>query len=80
MLEDTGLGLIACGVKEDVLITLHGDDGEELNRYLVDVGPRPTPTRGSLQWYPGPSYGAAYVVRCGSDGSDDTYSRYGVCV
>ena len=44
MLEDTGLGLIACGVKEDVLITLHGEEGEELNRYLVDVGPRPTPT------------------------------------
>ena len=70
MLEDTGLGLIACGVKEDVLITLHGDDGEELNRYLVDVGPRPTPTAIPTV-VPGPSFGAAYVSRrfC----ADDTY-------
>ena len=44
MIENTGLGLIACGEEEDVLVTLHGDEGVELNRYLVDVGPAPTPT------------------------------------
>ena len=44
MLENTGLGLIACDETEDVLITLHGDNGAELNRYYVDVGPVPTAT------------------------------------
>ena len=42
MIENTGLGLVACGEEEDVLIILRGGpDGEELNRYLVDVGPAP---------------------------------------
>lgn len=37
MPQNTGLGLVACGEREDVTIGLHGDGGEELNRYLVDV-------------------------------------------
>ena len=56
MLENTGLGLIACGEEEDVLITLHGDDGAELNRYYVDVGPAPTAT-------PSPPSFAAYQTK-----------------
>ena len=43
MLENTGQGLISCFEEEEVLVTLHGDKGEELNRYLVDVLPAPTP-------------------------------------
>lgn len=39
LLEDTGVGIIACDEGEDVVIGLHGHDGEELNRYLVDVLP-----------------------------------------
>ena len=38
-----GLGIIACSQHDDALITLHGEDGEELNRYLVDVHTKPTP-------------------------------------
>lgn len=56
MLENTGLGLIACGEEEDVLITLHGDEGAELNRYYVDVGPAPTAT-------PSPPSFAAYQTK-----------------
>ena len=44
LLEDTGVGLEACAEHEDTVITLHGDDGKELNRYLVDVLPANTPT------------------------------------
>ena len=44
MLEDTGVELIACREHEDVLVSLHGDGGKELNRYLVDVLPASTPT------------------------------------
>ena len=44
MLQDTGVGLIACAEEQDVLLTLHGDEGEELNRYLVDIGAAPTAT------------------------------------
>lgn len=32
-----GVGLVACSPANDVVLTLHGDDGEELNRYLVDI-------------------------------------------
>ena len=32
-----GVGVIACSQHDDALITLHGEDDEELNRYLVDV-------------------------------------------
>ena len=37
LLQGGGLSLLACDVHEDVIVTLHGDDGVELNRYLVDV-------------------------------------------
>ena len=38
-----GVGIIACSQHDDALLTLHGDEGEELNRYLVDVHTKPTP-------------------------------------
>ena len=44
LLADTGVSLLACGEGVDIAVTLHGDGGEELNRYLVDVLPAPTPT------------------------------------
>ena len=37
MAAGSGIGLIGCHEHEDVLVTLHRDDGEELARYLVDV-------------------------------------------
>ena len=37
MSQDGGIGLVACTEDNDVAVTLHGDDGEELNRYLVDI-------------------------------------------
>ena len=43
VLQDRGVGLIACSEADDVMVTLHGKDGEELNRYLVDVEPDPPP-------------------------------------
>ena len=36
-----GSSLIACSASNDVAITLHGQEGEELNRYLVDIHARP---------------------------------------
>ena len=38
LLVGYGVGLVACAVADDVLVTLHGDEGAELNRYLADVG------------------------------------------
>ena len=41
VLQNTGLGIIACDAGGDVVVSLHGEEGEELNSYLVDVGPPP---------------------------------------
>ena len=57
LVRDTGVGLIACAVADDVAITLHGDEGEELNRYLVDIQARPTSVPAS------PPNGAGYSIR-----------------
>ena len=58
MAADTGIGIIACDEHDDVVVTLHGEEGEELNRYLLDVvSDPPTPT-------PGPTPPAqGYVTR-----------------
>ena len=37
--DGIGVALVACAEAEDVIVTLHGDEGVELNRYLVDVHP-----------------------------------------
>ena len=42
--EDLTWELLACHEAEDVLVSLHGSDGEELRRYLVDVLPASPPT------------------------------------
>ena len=70
MLEDTGLGLIACGEEEDVLVTLRGD-GVELNRYFVDIGPAPVATATPAPDEP-PNFGAEYTTRrfCADAASD----------
>ena len=55
MLANTGLGLVACGEQEDVTISLHGDGGEEMNRYLVDIeAAAPAPPQP-------PDFGVEYV-------------------
>ena len=41
LLRDTGIGLKACSEHDDVILTLHGQEGVELNRYVVDIGQRP---------------------------------------
>ena len=41
LLKDTGVVLKACSEHDDVMLTLHDADGEELNRYIVDIGPPP---------------------------------------
>ena len=56
LVKDTGVGLIACSAAADVAITLHGDGGVELNRYLVDIQARPTPG-------PAASLPAGYNIR-----------------
>ena len=61
MLEGTGVGLVACGVREDVALTLHGDDGRELARYQVDVlaaVPTPVPAEANP-----PVFSPAHVSR-----------------
>ena len=52
-----GVGVIGCSQHDDALITLHGENGEELNRYLVDVHTRPTPVSAT------PPPGAGYNIR-----------------
>ena len=47
LLQGTGVGLKACSEHDDVILSLHGDEGAELNRYVVDIGaapPAPTAT------------------------------------
>ena len=44
LLEGMGVGVLACAEHDDVLVTLHGEAGAELNRYTVDIGPPPTAT------------------------------------
>ena len=44
LLEGMGVGVVACAEDDDVLVTLHGEGGAELNRYTVDIGPPPTAT------------------------------------
>ena len=57
MVEDTGVGLVACDEHDGVVVTLHGNEGEELNRYLLDIVARPASATG------GPSPDASYVSR-----------------
>ena len=44
--SDIGVGLVACSEADDVLVSLHDDQGVELKSYLVDVlaDPQPAPT------------------------------------
>lgn len=39
LIEGTGVTLVACAATEDIVVSLHGDDGQELNRYRVDILP-----------------------------------------
>ena len=55
--QDAVVGILACREHDDVVLSLHGEDGAELNRYFVDIGPpRPKPT-------PTLSPDAGYAVR-----------------
>ena len=45
ILQHGGVGFIACSENDTVLVTLHGEDGEELNRYWVSVHDRPAAPR-----------------------------------
>ena len=44
LLKETGVALKACSEHDDVLVSLHGEEGAELNRYVVDIGPEPAAT------------------------------------
>ena len=37
LVENTGIGLVGCHEGDRVMVSLHGDDGEELSSYIVDV-------------------------------------------
>ena len=52
-----GVGVIACSQHDDALITLHGERGVELARYLVDVHTKPAPVSAT------PPPGAGYNIR-----------------
>ena len=54
----TGIGLIGCHEDEDVLVTLHTGEGEELQRYVVDVLSAPAPTATPAP----PAFPSGYVV------------------
>ena len=54
----TGIGLIGCHEDEDVLVTLHTGEGEELQRYVVDVLSAPAPKATPAP----PAFPSGYVV------------------
>ena len=63
LLKNTGVALKACSEHDDVMLTLHGQDGEELNRYVADIGPPPTATLAPAPPatpVPAPSFATAY--------------------
>ena len=60
--EDVTWELIACHEAEDVLVSLHGSDGEELRRYLVDVLPAPPPTPAPTATPAAPVFPEEYIV------------------
>ena len=60
LVAGTGVGLIGCHEHEDVVVSLHGDEGEELQRYLVDVLAAPVSTATPV---PPPSLGDFQVLR-----------------
>lgn len=61
LVEGTGVALIACAEAEDVAVTLHGDAGAELNRYLVDVLPEPTAVPATATPVANPVFDPAYT-------------------
>ena len=56
LVAGTGIGLIGCHEHEDVLVTLHGGEGEELRRYVVDVLSAPPATPAP------PAFASGYVA------------------
>lgn len=45
LVKGAGVTLVACAETQDIIVTLHGEGGRELNRYVVDIqaaGPTPT--------------------------------------
>ena len=60
LLKDTGVSLKACSEHDDLTLTLHGEDGKELNRYVVDIGPPPTATPIPATPVPNPVFSPAY--------------------
>ena len=72
LLENTGVSMIACSEHEDVGIRLVNSEGEELNRYLIDVGPAPPAPTATPVPTPTPNPYAGSVSRriCVDDDSD----------
>ena len=68
MLPDTGVGLRACSEHEDVAVSLHGEDGAQLNRYEFDIGPVATATPEPTAT-PSPNAGYEERAVCVDDGS-----------
>ena len=60
LLKDTGVALKACSEHDDVMLTLHGPEGEELNRYVVDVGAPPATPVPTATPVPAPAFSASY--------------------
>ena len=65
LLEGTGIGLVGCHEQDDTVVTLHGADGTELKRYMVDV-------LEPLTLNSPPDFGADYTGRlvCVDDATD----------
>ena len=59
LIKDTGVALKACSEHDDLMLTLH-DGEEELNRYVVDIGPAATATPVPATPIPNPVFSPAY--------------------
>ena len=47
---DTGVGLKGCSEHDDVVLTLNGEEGEEMKRYVFDIGPASPPAPVAPVW------------------------------
>ena len=69
--KGTAVVLQACSEHDDLTLTLHGNEGVELHRYVVDIGPEPTEPAATATPVPAPVFSEAYqTLRFCPDATD----------
>ena len=69
--KGTAVVLQACSEHDDLTLTLHGNEGVELHRYVVDIGPEPPEPAATATPVPAPVFSEAYqTLRFCPDATD----------